>query len=240
MTDSPVPSAAANAALPPLRIHDSVGVCGVRNDTRLLAEIAAGDGAPGRALDLGAGTGYVGLYLAQRGWQVDAVDISPRAVELAQANAERNGLAARSGPGGVRVYRSNLFDQVDGPFDVIAFNPPMRPDETELSRIVTSLLRRSPRVSAALMRLAGARLEGSRSPFLAAAVARARGHLRLGGRLVLAISDNEASELARLPGAQRGRSWPIPDMPRHEIVEFSFSAGSDAAAPFPLTASADR
>ena len=74
-------------ALPPLRIHDSVGVCGVRNDTRLLAEIAAGHVAPGRALDMGTGTGYIGLYLAQRGWQVDAVDVSPRAVELAQANA---------------------------------------------------------------------------------------------------------------------------------------------------------
>ncbi len=232
MTDSPLLTGAAadNAALPPLRIHDSVGVCGVRNDTRALAEAAAANPTPGRALDLGAGTGYVGLYLAQRGWQVDVVDISPRAVELAQANAERNGLAARSSPGGVRVYRSNLFDQVEGQFDVIAFNPPMRPDETELSRIVTSLLRRSKRVSAALMRLAGARFEGSRSPFLAAAVASARRHLRPHGRLVLAISADEASELARLPGVQRGRTWPIPDMPRQEIVEFSFVAESDGAA----------
>ncbi len=226
MTDSPLPSGAAadNAALPPLRIHDSVGVCGVRNDTRLLAEAAAASPMPGRALDLGAGTGYVGLYLAQRGWHVDAVDVSPRAVELAQANAERNGLAG-AGPGRVRVYHSHLFDRITGHFHVIAFNPPLRPDETELSRIVTSLLRRSPRVSAALMRLAGARFEGSRSSFLAAAVVRARQHLHPEGRLVLAISDDEASELARLPGAQRGRTWPIPDMPRQEIVEFSFSAG---------------
>jgi methylase of polypeptide subunit release factors len=229
MTDTPQPSHGAGAALPPLYIHDSVGVCGVRNDTRTLAEAAAASAAPGRGLDLGAGTGYVGLYLAQRGWQVDAVDVSPRAVELAQANAERNGLAG-DGPGRMRVYHSNLFDQVDGQFDVIAFNPPMRPDETELSRIVTSLLRRSPRVSAALMRLAGARFEGSRSSFLAAAVANARRHLCPHGRLVLAISADEASELARLPGVQRGRTWPIPDMPRQEIVEFSFVAESDGAA----------
>jgi methylase of polypeptide subunit release factors len=112
MTDTPHLSTAAtnNATLPPLRIHDGMGVCGVRNDTRVLAEAAAANPGPGRALDLGTGTGYVGLYLAQRGWQVDAVDVSPRAVELAQANAERNGLAARSSPGGVRVYRSNLFN----------------------------------------------------------------------------------------------------------------------------------
>jgi methylase of polypeptide subunit release factors len=223
MTDTLQTSYSVGATLPPLDIHDSVGVCGVRNDTRTLAEAAAASPTPGRALDLGAGTGYVGLYLAQRGWQVDAVDVSPRAVELAQANAERNGLAG-DGPGSTRVYLSNLFDQVAGPFDVIAFNPPMRPDETELSRIVTSLLRRSPRVSAALMRLAGERFEGSRSGFLAAVVARARVHLRPDGRLVLAISDEEAGELARLPGVQRGRAWPIPDMPRQEIVEFSFVA----------------
>jgi methylase of polypeptide subunit release factors len=215
-----------------------VGVCGVRNDTRALAEAAA-SATPGRALDLGAGTGYVGLYLAQRGWQVDAVDVSPRSVELAQANAERNGLAG-AGPGRMRVYHSNLFDQVDGQFDVIAFNPPMRPDETELSRIVTSLLRRSPRVSAALMRLAGARFEGSRSPFLAAVVASARGHLRPEGRLVLAISADEAGELARLPGVQRGHTWPIPDMPRQEIVEFSFSAESDGAVQSVPIQSTDR
>ena len=237
MTDTSQPPYGVGATLPPLDIHDSVGVCGVRNDTRTLAEAAAASPTPGRALDLGAGTGYVGLYLAQRGWQVDAVDVSPRAVELAQANAERNGLAG-DGPGSMRVYLSNLFDQVEGPFDVIAFNPPMRPDETELSRIVTSLLRRSPRVSAALMRLAGARFEGSRSGFLAAVAASARQYLRPQGRLVLAISDDEAGELARLPGVQRGRTWPIPDMPRQEIVEFGFSAGSDA--PSPLTASADR
>jgi methylase of polypeptide subunit release factors len=230
MTDSALLSGvtADQTALPPLRVHDSLGVCGVRSDTRALAEAAAASATPGRALDLGAGTGYVGLYLAQRGWHVDAVDVSPRAVELAQANAERNGLAG-DGPGRKRVYHSHLFDQVDGQFDVIAFNPPMRPDETELSRVVTSLLRRSPRVSAALMRLAGARFEGSRSSFLAAVVASARQYLRPQGRLVLAISADEAGELARLPGVQRGRTWPIPDMPRQEIVEFSFSAGSDGA-----------
>lgn len=234
MTDTTQPFHDVGATLPPLDIHDSVGVCGVRNDTRTLAEAAAASPTPGRGLDLGAGTGYVGLYLAQRGWQVDAVDVSPRAVELAQANAARNGLAG-DGPGRMRVYPSNLFDQVDGQFDVIAFNPPMRPDETELSRIVTSLLRRSPRVSAALMRLAGARFEGSRSSFLAAAVASARRHLQPEGRLVLAISADEAGELARLPGVQRGRTWSIPDMPRQEIVEFSFSPATR-----PPTASADK
>ena len=52
----------------------AVGVCGVRDDTRTLAAAAAASDAPGRALDLGAGTGYVGVYLAQRGWDVLLVE----------------------------------------------------------------------------------------------------------------------------------------------------------------------
>lgn len=221
MTDFPQSCQRANTILPALRIHDSVGVCGVHNDTRTLAEAAAASATPGRALDLGAGTGYVGLYLAQRGWQVDAVDVSPRAVELAQANAERNGLAGH-GPGSMRVYLSNLFDQVAGQFDVIAFNPPMRPDETELSRIVTSLLRRSPAISRLLMSLVGERFESGRSDFLAQVVQDARRHLRPGGRLILSISHDEAHEIAALPGVGILGTWSIPGMARQDIAAYTF------------------
>lgn len=225
MTDhQPHAAAPASPPWPPLRIHDSVGVCGVREDTRLLAEIAAAGAPPGRALDVGTGTGYIGLYLAQRGWQVDAVDISPRAVELAQANAERNQLAAASGSGTVRVYLSNLFDQVEGFYDLVAFNPPMRPDETELSRIATSLLRRNPAISRLLMNLVGQRFEHNRSPFLAQVVADARLRLRPGGRLVLGISHDEAQEIAALPGVHLLGIWPIPGMARQEIAVYDFEA----------------
>lgn len=203
---------------PELIIVDSVGVCSARSDTRLLAESAHdGAAAPGRALDLGTGTGYVGLYLAQRGWQVDAVDISPRALQLARANAERNGVA-------MNVYASNLFDQVQGAFDVIACNPPMRPGETELSRLVTSTLRRSPRLSQLLMNLMGTRLESNRSAFLAQIVAEARRYLQPGGRLLLAINGGEVPELTRLPGVQLQRALPIPGMGAQQVAEFRFEA----------------
>lgn len=42
---------------------------------------------PGRALDLGCGTGTNSLYLARHGWQVTGLDFVPRAVRKARAKA---------------------------------------------------------------------------------------------------------------------------------------------------------
>lgn len=201
----------------PITIRDQVGVCGVRDDTRVLAEIAADAPAPGRGLDLGTGTGYVGLYLAQRGWQVDAVDVSPRAVELARANAAANGVE-------MAVYVSNLFESVAGAFDVIAFNPPMRPDETEISRMITSVLRRSPRLSHFLMRVGGSRLESNRTRFLRDVVDESRRRLAPAGRLVLAINTPEILEVASWPGVRLLRKVPLPGMEPQEVAEYRFEA----------------
>ena len=44
---------------------------------------------PGTALDLGCGTGDTSIYLAQRGWDVTAVDFVEHALEKARAKAER-------------------------------------------------------------------------------------------------------------------------------------------------------
>ena len=122
-----------------VRIDDGWGVCSVGEDTRLLATMAhetlGKSCVPCAALDLGTGTGYVGIYLALRGWRVDAVDVSPRALALARRNAELSGVQ-------MRLFESNLFSAVEGVYDVIAFNPPMRPAETEATRAVTALLRR--------------------------------------------------------------------------------------------------
>ncbi len=44
---------------------------------------------PGRVLDLACGLGHNGIWLAQQGWTVDAVDISPVGLKLAKQFAER-------------------------------------------------------------------------------------------------------------------------------------------------------
>ncbi|HSJ58810.1 MAG TPA: class I SAM-dependent methyltransferase [Anaerolineae bacterium] len=49
----------------------------------------------GQALDVASGFGGNALWLAERGFHVDAVDVSDVAVEKARAEAERRGLAER-------------------------------------------------------------------------------------------------------------------------------------------------
>jgi len=75
---------------------------------RFVVEELAGLTA-GRALDLGTGEGRNAIWLAERGWQVTAVDFS--AVGLAKA-AE---LAARRGVTGVRWVEADLREYQPGP-----------------------------------------------------------------------------------------------------------------------------
>jgi thioredoxin reductase/SAM-dependent methyltransferase len=61
---------------------------------QLIAEAA--DLPAGRALDVGAGEGADSVWLAQRGWQVDGVDISRTALERAAQHAHEAGVHART------------------------------------------------------------------------------------------------------------------------------------------------
>lgn len=58
-------------------------------NAHLLAEVAGLP--PGRALDAGAGHGAETLWLAGRGWRVDAVDFSTTALDHARSRAEALG-----------------------------------------------------------------------------------------------------------------------------------------------------
>jgi release factor glutamine methyltransferase len=106
-----------------------------RADTETLIEWAlelAGDlPTEARIIDLGTGTGASALALAKENkrWQVEAVDVMPKAVALAQKNAVTNNLQR------VKFYQSSWFDNVNGCFDLIVSNPPyIDPEDEHLSQ----------------------------------------------------------------------------------------------------------
>ena len=49
--------------------------------------------APGKAIDIGCGTGTQAIYLARHGWRVTAVDIVDRALQTAQRKAHAAGVS---------------------------------------------------------------------------------------------------------------------------------------------------
>jgi cyclopropane fatty-acyl-phospholipid synthase-like methyltransferase len=51
--------------------------------------------APGKALDLGCGTGTNSVYLAEHGWDVTGVDFVPRAIRAARQRATPAGVSPR-------------------------------------------------------------------------------------------------------------------------------------------------
>ena len=50
---------------------------------------------PGKALDLGCGTGTNSVYLAEHGWDVTGVDFVPRAIRAARQKAAAAGVSPR-------------------------------------------------------------------------------------------------------------------------------------------------
>ena len=76
----------------------------------------------GRNLDIGCGYGTIGLILAKKFSQGDFVliDINSRACALARENAKRWKLP------NVQVIESKIFENVEGEFDAIITNPPIR------------------------------------------------------------------------------------------------------------------
>lgn len=131
---------------------------------------------PGRALDVGCGSGAAALAIGARFPHAEVVgaDINPRALELALVNAR---LAQVDN---VVLCQSDLFDGVQGEFDLVVSNPPfvVDPDArryrhgggergAELSRRIVEQGMQRLRRGGSLMLYTGVAQSGQHDHFLA-------------------------------------------------------------------------
>ena len=83
-----------------------------------------------RVLDVGCGYGPLGISLVKTyGVQATMVDINNRALDLARKNAERNQVSAT-------IFQSNIYEQVEGKFDHVISNPPIRAGKQVVHEII--------------------------------------------------------------------------------------------------------
>lgn len=77
----------------------------------------------GRILDLGCGVGPIGLTIAQNNQKASIVlaDINSRALALASRSVAELNLTSR-----VTCLQSDIYEKIEGPFDSIVVNPPIR------------------------------------------------------------------------------------------------------------------
>jgi len=67
---------------------------------------------PGRAIDIGCGTGTNVITLAKAGWQVTGVDFAPRAIKLAKQKLKSTKLQVK-----LHVENATTLKSITGPFD---------------------------------------------------------------------------------------------------------------------------
>ena len=68
---------------------------------------------PGRAIDIGCGTGTNAITLATAGWKVTGADFAPRAIKLARQKVNNAGVQIE-----LLVRDATRLQGIDGPFDL--------------------------------------------------------------------------------------------------------------------------
>ena len=81
-------------------------------------------------LDVGCGYGFMGIVLSKiLNAEATLIDVNKRAVHLTEKNIKENKVNAQT-------YVSNIYENVEGSFDLIITNPPIRAGKTVVYEIL--------------------------------------------------------------------------------------------------------
>ena len=98
--------------------------------TRLLLENVSWEEVAGDILDVGCGYGPIGIIASKiTGNNVTMCDVNKRALHLARMNAKENRVEAN-------ILESSCYENIDGIFDTIITNPPIRAGKKILYEIL--------------------------------------------------------------------------------------------------------
>ena len=171
-----------------LHLYVDENVLVPRFDTEVLVEKVLSDNRDPETsvLDMCTGSGCIAIALAKLGGykEVYGSDISRKALEIADGNAEANGVS-------ITFYESDMFEQLDvlRNLDIIVSNPPyIRTSVCE--ELMTEVRDHEPRIA----------LDGDSDglKFYRIIAAEAKNHLKAGGKLYLEIGYDQAEAVRSL------------------------------------------
>ena len=173
-----------------------------RGDTEVLVEEALKCVKEGASvLDICTGSGAIAIAVALKsGAKVTASDLSEDALALAKENVEKTNAS-------VTLVKSDLFENIEGEFDLITANPPYIPS-AEVDKL-DAFVKREPRLA----------LDGGEDGLdcyraIAATIAQ---HLKAGGVLLMEIGFDQAQSVTAL-FAPLGKTEVLKDLEGHDRV----------------------
>ncbi len=147
-------------------------------------EIVGGD----RVIDVGTGSGVLSFVASRHAKEVVGVDISKKAVDLARKNAAKNGIDNTT------FFRSDLFENVEGEFDLVVFNAPYLPKDSRDENIEGSEMWSG---------------ENGGLDIVDRFLARVKTHLSKEGRILFLVSSLTGMEKVEESLLEREFSWEI-------------------------------
>lgn len=143
-------------------------------------------------LELGTGTGFVAIAASKKGKKVTATDINPLAIKACELNSKLNNVY-------LEIIQSDLFENVKGKFDIIAFNPPISIDKANsvFTHKVKSFIRGT-KLLRSFLRSTYSKLNKSILILINRLFTESKNHLNKEGSILICVLNNFENEIKEI------------------------------------------